>query len=83
MACLQSYNGGDDPNRCSLAVMAGRSSANEGIGMADKKSLRMFGLFLGGVTIAVALVAAVTVRAQINGRVTPGAMNPHTLALYR
>ena len=36
--------------------------------MADKKSLRMFGLFLGGVTIAVALVAAVTVQAQIDGR---------------
>jgi hypothetical protein len=74
VACLQSYNGADDPNRCSLAVVAGRSSANEGIGMADKKSLRMFGLFLGGVTMAVALVAAVTVQAQINGRMTPAAI---------
>ena len=51
--------------------------------MADKKSLRMFGLLLGGVTIAVALVAAVTVQAQINGGMTPAAMNPHTLALSR
>jgi hypothetical protein len=51
--------------------------------MADKKSLRMFGLFLGGVTIAVALVAGVTVQAQINGRMTPAATNPHTLALSR
>lgn len=74
MARLQSYNGGDDPNRRSLAVVAGRSSANAGIGMADKKSLRMFGLLLGAVTIAVALVAAVTVQAQINGRMTPAAI---------
>jgi hypothetical protein len=51
--------------------------------MADEKSLRMFGLFLGAVTIAVALVAAVTVQAQINGRMTPAAMDPHTLALSR
>jgi hypothetical protein len=51
--------------------------------MADEKSLRMFGLFLGGVAIAVALVAAVTVQAQINGRTTPAAMDPHTLALSR
>ena len=51
--------------------------------MADKKGLRIFGLFFGGVTIVVALVAAVTVQAQISGRMTPAAVNPHTLALSR
>jgi len=54
-----------------------------GLAMADKNGLRIFGLWLGGVTIAVALVAAVTVQAQINGRMAPGAINPHTLALPR
>ena len=51
--------------------------------MADKKGLQKFGLVLGGVTIAVALVAAVTVQAQINSGMTPAAMNPRTLALSR
>ena len=50
--------------------------------MADKKGLRMFGFILGGVAIAVALVAAVTVQAQING-MTPAAVNPHTLTFSR
>jgi hypothetical protein len=51
--------------------------------MADKKGLRIFGLVLSGVTIAVALVAAVTVQAQINSGITPAAVNPHTLTLFR
>jgi hypothetical protein len=49
------------------------------LGMADKKALRIFGFVLGGITIAVALVAAVAVQAQIDGGVTPAAMNSHTL----
>ena len=49
--------------------------------MADKKGLRIFGFVLGGVTIAVALVAAVTVQAQINSMKTPAAAPAHlTLA---
>jgi hypothetical protein len=48
--------------------------------MADKKGLRLFGFTLGGVTIAVALVAAVTVQAQINRGMTPGAVSPITLS---
>jgi len=51
--------------------------------MADKKALRRFGFVLGGVTIAVALVAAVTVQAQINGGMTPAATNSHTFAFSR
>jgi hypothetical protein len=51
--------------------------------MADKKGLRIFGFVLGGVTIAVALVAALTVQAQINSAMTPAAVNPHTLTLSR
>ena len=43
--------------------------------MADKKGLRLFGFALGGVTIAVALVAAVTVQAQINREMTPPAVS--------
>jgi hypothetical protein len=48
--------------------------------MADKKGLRRFGLILSGVTIAVALVAALTVQAQINSGITPAPVNPHTLS---
>jgi hypothetical protein len=51
--------------------------------MADKKALRMFGFVLGGVTIAVVLVAAVTVQAQINSAMTPAAANAHTLTFSR
>lgn len=51
--------------------------------MADKKSLRIFGFVLGGVTIAVVLVAAVTVHAQINSAMTPAVANPPTLAFSR
>jgi len=51
--------------------------------MADKKGLRIFGFVLSGVTVAVALVAAVTVQAQINGGITPAPVTPHTLALSR
>ena len=46
--------------------------------MADKKGLRIFGFVLGGITIAVALVAAAAVQAQISG-MTPAAVNPPTL----
>jgi len=51
--------------------------------MADKKALRRFGFVLGGITITVALIAAVTVQAQINSGMTPGGMNPPTLVLSR
>ena len=51
--------------------------------MADKKGLRIFGFALGGITIAVALVAAVTVQAQINGGMGPAAANSHTFAFSR
>ena len=51
--------------------------------MADKKGLRIFGFVLGGVTIAVALVAAFTVQAQINSGVNSPAANPRTLTLSR
>ena len=51
--------------------------------MADKKGLRKFGFVLGGVTIAVALVAAVTVQAQINSATTPATADPHTLTFSR
>ena len=50
--------------------------------MADKKGLGMFGLVLAAVTIAVALVAAVAVQAEISGRMPP-AVKPHALALSR
>ena len=48
--------------------------------MADKKGLRLFGFALGGVTITAALVAAVTVQAQINSGITPAAVGPFTLS---
>jgi hypothetical protein len=51
--------------------------------MADKKALRMFGLVLGAVTIAVVLVAAVTVQAQINSGMTPAVVNLHKLTFSR
>jgi hypothetical protein len=51
--------------------------------MADKNGLRIFGFALGGVTIAVALVAAVTVQAQINSGITPAAVSSHTLTFSR
>ena len=51
--------------------------------MADKKGLRRFGFVLGGVTIAVALVAAVTVQAQNNSGMAPAAVNPHMLTSSR
>ena len=51
--------------------------------MADKKGLRIFGFVLGGVTIAVALVAALTVQAQINSGTAPAAVSAHTLTLSR
>jgi hypothetical protein len=54
--------------------------SERGIWMADKKGLRMFGLALGAVTIAVALVAAVTVQAQINSGTTPAAASLLTLS---
>ena len=50
--------------------------------MADKKGLGMFGLILAAVTIAVALVAAVTVQAEINGRM-PTTANRPTFTLSR
>jgi hypothetical protein len=51
------------------------------MGMADKKGLRIFGFALGGVTIAVALVAALTV--QAHSGMTPGPVSAHTLTLSR
>jgi hypothetical protein len=51
--------------------------------MADEKGLRIFGFVLGGVTIAVVLVAAVTVQARINSGMTPAVANPHTLTFSR
>jgi len=51
--------------------------------MADKKGLRRFGFVLGGITIAVALVAAVTVQAQINSGMAPAAVNPHMFTSSR
>jgi hypothetical protein len=48
--------------------------------MADKKGLGIFGFILGGVTVAVALVAAVTVQTQISAGMTAAAVNPHTLS---
>ena len=51
--------------------------------MADKKGLRIFGFVLGGLAIAVTLVAAVTVQAQINGGMVPAAVEPHTLTFSR
>jgi hypothetical protein len=51
--------------------------------MADKKGLRIFGFVLGGVTIAVALVAAITVQAQINSGMSSAAANPHAITLSR
>jgi hypothetical protein len=51
--------------------------------MADKKGLRRFGFILGGVTVAVALVAAATVQAQINSAMTPAAVNPRMLTSTR
>jgi hypothetical protein len=51
--------------------------------MADKKSLRIFGFVLAGVTIAVAVVAALTVQAQINSGMTPTAVSTHSLTLSR
>ena len=47
--------------------------------MADKKGLRIFGFVLGGITVAVALVAAAAVQAQINSGMTPVALNPPAL----
>ena len=51
--------------------------------MADKEGLRIFGFALGGVTIAVALVAALTVQAQTNRRTTPAPASAHTPAISR
>ena len=51
--------------------------------MADEKGLRIFGFVLGGITIAVALVAAVTVQAQISSGMTPAAINQQTLTFSR
>lgn len=51
--------------------------------MADQKGLRIFGFALGGVTIAIALVAALTVQAQTNRGKTPAPMSAHTLTLSR
>jgi hypothetical protein len=51
--------------------------------MAGKQGLRIFGFLLGGVTIAVALVAAVTVQAQINGAMTRAPASPYTLTVSR
>ena len=51
--------------------------------MADKKGLRTFGFVLGGITIAVALVAAVTVQAQINSGMASATMNPHMFTSSR
>jgi hypothetical protein len=48
--------------------------------MADKKSLSMFGLIFGVVTAAVMLVAAVTVHAQIDGRLGPDGTNLQVVA---
>jgi hypothetical protein len=48
--------------------------------MADKKSLSMFGLIFGVVTAAVMLVAAVTVQAQIDGRLGPDGASPQIVA---
>jgi hypothetical protein len=48
--------------------------------MADKKSLSMFGLIFGVVTAAVMLVAAVTVHAQIDGRLSPDGASPQIVA---
>lgn len=50
------------------------------MGMADKKGLRLFGFALGAVTIAVALIAAATVQAQINSGTTPAAASLLTLS---
>ena len=49
--------------------------------MADNKGLKICGFVLGGATIAVALIAAVTVQVQINSRLTPTIINPHTIEL--
>jgi hypothetical protein len=78
MACLQLYNG--EPI-LTVIVLLVREVRHErgGLGMADKKGLGIFGFILGGVTVAVALVAAVTVQTQINAGMTPAAVNPHTL----
>jgi hypothetical protein len=51
--------------------------------MADKQGLRIFGFVLGVVTIAVALVAAVTVQAEISSGMTAAVANPHTLTFSR
>lgn len=51
--------------------------------MADKKGLTIFGFVLAGVTIAVVLVAAVTVQAQIDSGTTPAVANSHPLTFSR
>ena len=51
--------------------------------MADKEGLRIFGFALGAVTIAVALVAALTVQARTNSGMTPAPVTAHTLRLSR
>jgi len=51
--------------------------------MADQKGHRIFGFVLSGVTVAVALVAAVTVQTQINSGIAPAAVNSHTVTLSR
>ena len=71
-------------------IIGGRSlpelivhSREREVGVADKKGLRVFGFVLGGVTIAVALVAAVTVQAHINSGMASATMNPHMLTSSR
>jgi hypothetical protein len=48
--------------------------------MADRKSLGVFGLVFGVVTVVVMLVAAVAVQAQIDGRPSPGGASPQFVA---
>jgi hypothetical protein len=47
--------------------------------MTDNKGLKIFGFVLGGVTIAVALIAAGTVQVQNQQQADPTVMNPHTI----
>ena len=48
--------------------------------MADKRSLGFFGFILGAVTLAVTLVAAVTVHAHIASRLTLEGIGQHIVA---
>lgn len=79
VVCLQPYNS-EAILTVVVSLVREKLARERGSRMADKKSLRMFGLALGAVTIAVALVAAVTVQAQINSGTTPAAASLLTLS---